>query len=29
MAVSLTGREEVTVNGAGAYDLWLAASAGS
>jgi hypothetical protein len=27
--LSLTGREEVTVNGAGAYDLWLAASAGS
>jgi len=26
--LSMTGREEVTENGAGAYDLWLAASAG-
>jgi fermentation-respiration switch protein FrsA (DUF1100 family) len=27
--LSLAGREDVTGNGAGAYDLWLAASAGS
>lgn len=27
--VSLSGREEVTVHGAGAYDDWLAARAGS
>lgn len=27
--LSMTGREEVTVSGAGAYDLWLAAGSGS